>query len=400
MDVNSGNGPPGGPAGSPSARGVRISLANGEIHLRFAPFDPTLVARVRSIPGRRWDSALRAWRIPDSPSHRAAVASVFGVEVRSEAGRDGGDSPGAAAEPTGYARNPDALLLRFEEEMRLRGYGVRTRKAYVGHARRFLADAGDGSDLDGDLRRHVLAKLDGRGMSRSYHSQITSALRLFCSLVLGRPVEELPLPRPRKEQRLPVVLGREEFRRFLAEVRNPKHVAILALAYSAGLRVSEVVRLRPEDIDRDRGLIQVRRGKGRKDRHTLLSHTALALLDTYLDGAAPGEWLFPGPRPSRHLTSRSVQKITATARLRAGITKPVTPHVLRHSFATHLLESGTDVRLIQELLGHASVRTTEIYTHVSRSQIERIRNPLDEATVATSPGEPPMPGPPPPPRTA
>jgi site-specific recombinase XerD len=160
-------------------------------------------------------------------------------------------------------------------------------------------------------------------------------------------------------------------------VRNPKHAALLAVAYSAGLRVSEVVRLRFEDLDRSRGLLNVRGGKGRKDRETLLSTTALALVDSYLDAAPAAPWLFPGDRPDRHLTTRTVQKFTAAAALRAGIGKPVTPHVLRHSFATHLLENGTDIRLIQELLGHASVRTTEIYTHVSQRQLGRIRSPLD-----------------------
>ena len=269
------------------------------------------------------------------------------------------------------------LLERFDEEMRLRGYAARTRRVYLGHARRFLRDRGSGAELADDLRAHVLAKLRGGGISRSYHSQLISALRLFCSTVLGRDIDELPLERPRREHRLPTVLSWDELQRFLAEVRNPKHMAILAVAYSAGLRVGEVVRLRPEDLDRDRGLIRVRGGKGRKDRHTLLSDTALALVDAYLEGASPGSWLFPGSRPGRPLSPRSVQKVTAAARRRAGITKPLTPHVLRHSFATHLLETGTDVRLIQELLGHASVRTTEIYTHVSNRQLGRIRSPLD-----------------------
>jgi site-specific recombinase XerD len=262
--------------------------------------------------------------------------------------------------------------------MRLRGYAPRTRKVYLGHARRLLQGADPGSDLTTMLRAHVLRLLRDGGVSRSYHSQVISALRLFCSTVLGRRVEDLPLERPRRERRLPTVLSREELHRLLAAVRNPKHLAILSIAYSSGLRVSEVVRLRPVDLDRTRGLIRVKGGKGRKDRVTLLSETALAMVDAYLEGASPGSWLFPGSRPGRHLNARSVQKVTAAAGKRAGITKKVTPHMLRHSFATHLLESGTDVRLIQELLGHASVRTTEIYTHVSRRQLRRIRSPFDE----------------------
>lgn len=272
--------------------------------------------------------------------------------------------------------------------MRLRGYAPRTRKAYLGHARRFLADAdaggragaavAPGPELAETLRAHVLRRLRSGRVSLAYHTQLISALRLFCSTVLGRVIEELPLERPRPQRRLPTVLSRQELSRFLAAVANPKHRALLAVAYSAGLRVGEVVRLRAGDLDRERGVLHVRGGKGRKDRSTLLSGTALALVDAYLAGAESSPWIFPGARPDRHITSRTVQKFTAAAARKAGLSKPVTPHVLRHSFATHLMERGTDVRLIQELLGHSSVRTTEIYTHVSQRHIGRIPSPLDE----------------------
>jgi site-specific recombinase XerD len=144
--------------------------------------------------------------------------------------------------------------------------------------------------------------------------------------------------------------------------------------------VSEVVRLRVEDVDRDRRLLRVRGGKGRKDRYTLLSLRAVGAVERHLyhTDRPHSRWLFPGSRTGRHLTARSVQKHIAKARASAGIVKRVTPHTLRHSFATHLLESGTDLRYIQELLGHASSRTTEIYTHVSNRDLSRIRNPLDE----------------------
>jgi integrase/recombinase XerD len=358
---------------TPSIAGVgeaQVALADGEIRVRV-PYDPDLVTRMRSIPGRRWDPGLRVWRIPDTSSARNALRRALGVEVEVVAG--------SAARPSaaGCPRSED-LLRRFEEEMRLRGHSPRTRKCYLGHARRFLGDLSEDEGLSAGLRRHILGKLEGRGMSRAYHIQLVSALRLFCSSVLGSSVDDLPLERPRREQRLPTVLSRDELRRFLGAVRYPKHRAILATAYSAGLRVGEVVRLRPEDLDRERGLIRVRMGKGRKDRYTLLSDGALCLIDAYLEGAEPGKWLFPGGRPGRHLNARSVQVAAARAGRRAGISKHVTPHVLRHSFATHLMEAGTDIRFIQELLGHASVRTTEIYTHVSRRHIERIRSPFDE----------------------
>lgn len=377
---------------------VLTRVADGEIRLYF-PYRAKLVERVRQLPSRRWDPQLKAWRIPDTPGNRAAVLRTLGVDVKADRpttsadGRSSPPQPGGRSpprpktspQPEGRRRDTepsasrrDGWLLRFDEEMRLRGYARRTRKAYGGHLRRLLTDVPDGDDPVDHLRAHVLKRLRQDGVSRSYHSQIISALRLFCTTVLGRQIEELPLERPRRERKLPVVLSREEARRLLGALRHPKHVAILALAYSSGLRVSEVVRLRVEDVDRERGLVVVRGGKGRKDRTTLLSSTALELLDAYLPRAPGGPWLFPGGRGSRPITTRSVQKVVAAAARQAGIRKKVTPHVLRHSFATHLLESGTDLRVIQELLGHASVRTTEIYTHVSTRQLRRIRNPLDE----------------------
>lgn len=386
---------------------VRAALVEGEIRLSF-PYDERLVAGIKAVQGSRWDQDGQVWRVPDTPAVREIIRSLADVVVvpggsrssshppaRPQASRPSGDPPrgGSRSAPKSLRPSPSPLdsrprlasappsplLQRFDEEMRLRGYATRTRRAYLAHTRRLLDDAAGAEDLSTALRAHVLRRLRESGVSRSYHNQLISALRLFCSTVLGQRVEELPLERPRRERRLPVVLSQDELRRFLAAVRNPKHLAILAVAYSAGLRVSEVVKLRPEDLDRDRGLLLVRGAKGRKDRSTLLSETALALVDRYLEGAHPGRWLFPGARPARHLSARSVQKVTAEARERAGIAKTITPHVLRHSFATHLLESGTDVRLIQELLGHASVRTTEIYTHVSQRHIQRIRSPLDMA---------------------
>ena len=364
------NAPPGRqPTRIPSGTEVEATVRAGAIVLSTA-YRKEVVALIRSFPGRRWDPRERVWRLPDTPQARAALRDTLGIHL---------DPVAPAQRATrSLSDEREGLSLRFDEEMRLRGYAPRTRRAYLGHMRRLLSDVGAAADLAGALREHVLRRVDTDKVSRSYHNQLISALRLFCKTVLGRAVEVLPLHRPRRERRLPVVLSREELHRFLGAVGNPKHLALLAMAYSAGLRVSEVVRLRLEDLDRDRGLVRIRAGKGRKDRLTLLSQTAPTLVDTYLAGADPGVWLFPGARVGRHLTTRSVQKITAAARVRAGITKPVTPHVLRHTFATHLHEAGADVRLIQELLGHASVKTTEIYTHVSKRQLQGVRSPLDE----------------------
>ncbi|MCL0077220.1 tyrosine-type recombinase/integrase [Dehalococcoidia bacterium] len=176
---------------------------------------------------------------------------------------------------------------------------------------------------------------------------------------------------------MPDILSRQEVLRLLEAVQNPKHRAIMLLTYSSGLRLGEVVRLKIEDIDSARRLIHLRQAKGRKDRYTVLSQVALDALRAYFKQYHPDQWLFPGAQPGRHLHERTVQKVFEQAREMAGIRKNVSVHTLRHSFATHLLESGTDLRYIQELLGHKSSKTTEIYTHVSERDIGRIQSPLD-----------------------
>lgn len=182
---------------------------------------------------------------------------------------------------------------------------------------------------------------------------------------------------------MPVVFSREEVKRLLEKVVNLKHRMLLALIYAGGLRVGEVVRLKPENIDSQRMLIRGRQAKGFKDRYTLLPQSILEELRTYWLRYQPKKWLFPGTRLGRHLTERSVQEVFKRAMKSAGIHKPATTHCLRHSFATHLLESGTDLRYIQELLGHSSPKTTQIYTHVTRKDLARIISPLDPLEAPT-----------------
>lgn len=272
----------------------------------------------------------------------------------------------------------DEALSKAAEELRLRRYSPRTRKTYLHHLRHFLdASTVRIEDLGTEHARRYLIGLVEAGLSTAYHTQAVSAIRFFFEHVLGRPRPTADVPRPRKERKLPVVLDRSDVLRLLAALDNPKHRALAMVVYSSGLRVSEAVRLRVHDIDAQRSLIRVRGGKGRKDRYTLLSTRALEALRQYARTHRLTDWLFPGARPGRHLSARSAQHIIAQARTRAGIIAHATPHTLRHSFATHLLESGTDIRYIQQLLGHASTRTTEIYTHVSNRELGRIRSPLD-----------------------
>jgi site-specific recombinase XerD len=202
-----------------------------------------------------------------------------------------------------------------------------------------------------------------------------NALKFYYGEVLSKNFI-YEVKRPKKDKKLPVVLSREEIKKILQITENIKHKAILMLMYSGGLRVGEVVRLKPEDIDANRKVIHIRASKGRKDRYTLLSDVALQILREYWKKEKLNKWLFPSWNKEKHITARTVQKIFQYACKKARIKKNVSVHSLRHFFATHLLESGIDLRYIQELLVHKSSKTTEIYTHVSTKNLSAIKNHL------------------------
>ncbi|MBI4548064.1 MAG: tyrosine-type recombinase/integrase [Ignavibacteriae bacterium] len=185
------------------------------------------------------------------------------------------------------------------------------------------------------------------------------------------------IPRPRKERKLPDVLTQDEVKRLFSAVTNPKHRMVLMVIYSAGLRIGEATRLRLEDFDPARKMIHIRGGKGKKDRFTMLSEKVMNELSQYRAVYKTVKYLFEGERDGKPYSLSSIQQVFRKAIEHAGITKPATVHTLRHSFATHLLEQGVDLRYIQELLGHSSSKTTEIYTHVSSKNIAAIRSPLD-----------------------
>jgi len=362
---------------------VHVVVHPDRLEIRLSPgFSPADLESIRSLPGRRWQADRRCWVVPDDAHALERVRRAFGQEGVVVTGV-GAEGPAAAqsspAEPD-LATSID-LLVGVRRGLVLRGYSARTRSVYLGHVRRFLDWAGRTAEElpedPGPIIEEYLLTLVRRPVSRSYHSQVVSALRFFFETVLNRPRVALAIPRPRKETRLPIVLSQGEVSRLLQRTRNLKHRALLMILYSSGLWVGEVVRLRPEDLDPDRRLLRVRRGKGGKDRYTLLARRAVEEVRTYQRAYPAGRWLFPGGRLDRHLSTRSVQRVVQRSAQAAGITKKVTPHTLRHSFATHLLEAGTNLRIIQELLGHQSARTTQIYTHVATSTFEAVRSPLD-----------------------
>ncbi|MEK4431715.1 tyrosine-type recombinase/integrase [Paenibacillus sp. FSL M7-0802] len=345
---------------------------------------------IRSIPSRKWVPDEKIWTIPYSISAVESMLEAYRsckFECDERLNKelpfirewlDRRDTQ-AIAVPSSSERgewNPDQRK-ELRDALVARGYSSKTIKAYISQTERFFAglQGTEASINDAVVQKYALVLLE-KGLSHAYVNQAISALKFYFRHVLKQPKSSAYV-RPKKESKLPDVLTLNEVMRLLKVVKNLKHKAILYLTYTSGLRVSEVVRLRLEDCDRERKVLKVRQGKGRKDRQTLLSEAAFAVVEQYIGVEQPADWLFPGQREGRHLTERSAQKVFEKALAEAGIRKQVSIHSLRHSFATHLLENGIDLRYIQELLGHQSVRTTERYTHVSRRDIGRIQSPLD-----------------------
>ncbi len=235
-----------------------------------------------------------------------------------------------------------------------------------------------------DVRAYLL-HLVQKKVSWSSYNQTLGALRFLYEVTLGRKDVLERIPFPKQPKRLPVVLSLEEVTRFLAAVVGIKYRAILMTAYAAGLRLSEVTGLRVADIDSKRMVIRVRQAKGRRDRYVMLSPRLLAVLREYWKVIRPTDWLFPGDVPGQPISGKAVHLACVRAARDAGLDKHVTLHTLRHSFATHLLEAGTDLRTIQVLLGHSKLETTAIYTHVSPAAVEATRSPFDR--IGPLPGE-------------
>lgn len=274
----------------------------------------------------------------------------------------------------GFKSCPESYLAKLE----LKHYANNTVKTYVSCFEAFINyyKEKELEDLDENDIRKYLQKLVHDNFSHSYINQAINAIKFYYEVVLEMPNRFYAIERPRAEEKLPEVLAKEEVLAIIESTANIKHRCIVSLLYSAGLRRNEVLCLRLDDIDGKRMVVKVRAGKGNKDRYTILSEKLLKDLRTYYMEWRPKNFLFEGPRGSKY-SAESVAKIVKEAAKRAGIKKRVSPHMLRHSFATHLLENGTDLRYIQVLLGHKSTKTTEIYTHVATNIFFKIKNPLD-----------------------
>jgi len=277
------------------------------------------------------------------------------------------------------------LRDQMQADLQLRGLSPKTQKAYLNQVRDFARYFKKSPDQLGEseVKEYLLYLLRGKKVSDSTVRQYYGALKFLYQTTLKRNwvIEKIPYLKTKK--RLPVVLDRKEVDSLFSATENLKHRAILMLIYSSGLRVAEVAHLKITDIDSKRMMIRIQQSKGGKDRYSILSNVALDVLRQYWRKYRPKEWLFPGYRDDKPISDRSIQKIFGKAKTLAGIKKPASAHTLRHSFATHLLEAGTDLHHIQLLLGHKSPKTTTIYLHVSRKDLARVISPLDLTSAVT-----------------
>jgi integrase/recombinase XerD len=271
------------------------------------------------------------------------------------------------------------LRQRYIEDMQLRNYSPKTQQLYVECVSLFARYFHRSPELLGPehIRAYQLYLVHEKKSSWSRFNQTVCALRFLYRVTLGKDWSITHIPFPRAEKKLPIVLSQPEVAQFFAAIPNLKYRTVLMTAYAAGLRISEALHLQVADLDSQRMVIRVRQGKGHKDRYIMLSPKLLALLRDYWQAVRPTTWLFPGTAPDRPLAAGTLDDVCRKARQRSGLGKKITSHTLRHSFATHLLEAGTDIRTIQLLLGHASLRTTAKYLHVSQSTVAATPSPFE-----------------------
>jgi len=358
---------------------VNINILPDNRIMTIFPYNPLYNAKMRCIKGSRWHETGKFWTAPAGNDVLEKIKKEFS---RQEIVIDC-----SLAEPSPVKERHSStswwkgLKESATKELILKGYSPRTRRVYLVHIKRFaLYQERTQIEIGPEMVHDYLVNLfERKKASRSYYNVAISSLRFLFKHVLKRDEVWLSIERPRPEHRLPMVMSRDEMMRFLLAQRDLKYKAIFMIIYSSGLRVGEAVKLRVEDIDGDRKLLRVRGGKGRKDRYTILSPLALQAFNDYLGAYKPqGKWLFPGKKEGRHLTTRTVERMFKEVAKRAEIKKDATVHTLRHSFATHLMERGINLRYVQEMLGHRRPETTQIYTHVTRKDLAGIESPLDK----------------------
>ena len=318
-----------------------------------------LIARIKKIEGSRWSQSNGFWHVPDTVENQ--IRFKITVKLPSEEGID--------------------AIEKFKQHLRSKRYSERTIMTYSDALKSFFAfhhnksiDKISNEDIIIYNNEYILKNK----LSASYQNQVVNAVKLYFKTIKDTMIEVEKIHRPKRAKVLPNVLSKEEVKGILEANSNIKHKMMLSLLYSCGLRCGELLALQPVHIDSKRNIVLLKNSKGKKDRIAPLSQKILEMLREYYKLYKPKTYLFEGKIEGTPYSDKSLQQVLKQALQKAKITKPVTLHWLRHSYATHLLESGTDLRYIQELLGHNSSKTTEIYTHVSTKSIQQIKSPFDD----------------------
>lgn len=357
-----------------------------QIGLKFYP-DKTINVFMKTLPNIKWSNEFGIAYIKNSKSNLAIIFKVFkGVawincahffpKIKSKSNNTPvivNDFRKRQPIPN-YRACPETYLLKLE----LKQYAINTAKTYIQLFEKFINyyKSKDLSTIDENDIRTYMQQLVQQGKSHSYINQMINSIKFYYEVVLQMPNRFYSIERPIKRDTLPKVISLEEVRSIIENTNNIKHRCIVSLLYSAGLRRSELLNLKFEDIDSKRMVITVKHGKGNKDRLTILSESVLKDLRQYYLEWKPKKYLFEG-KPGQQYSPSSILQLIKRAAKKAKINKNITPHMLRHSFATHLLENGTDLRYIQVLLGHSSTRTTEVYTQVAINNIKTIKSPIE-----------------------
>jgi integrase/recombinase XerD len=377
-----------------------IHESGSRIALRF-PYDLELNKIVKELPDARWSSTKNYWHISDcSDVVKLLLKAFYGkayidydaltpdLEEKTKHKREEEEKQ----KPERSGNRSDSYLLplsekgisdiaRYRRWMEANRYPESTVQTYcimMTKFLRFISPKEASECTSDDLIRIVDQYILPNGLSYSFQNQMISSVKKFYSNNYRTVIDPGKIDRPRSKHRLPGVLSKEEIKQVLSSHTNEKHRVMLSLIYACGLRRSELLNLIPEDVERGRRLLRVRQSKGFRDRVVPLSEKTIEMIDTYIKHYKPEKYLFEGQWPGEMYSPNSLEKVLKNACEKAGLSKDISLHWLRHSYATHLLESGTDLRYIQELLGHKSSKTTEIYTHVTTKSIQKIRSPFDD----------------------
>lgn len=371
---------------------VRKVVHNNENRIIISfPYEEELVLLIKKFEDARWSKTHRAWHIPQNKYNISDIFKVFKnkawVDYRDFSRKDvlvttveSGKRGAKTVLEEKISAEAVEKIEKFRFWLHSRRYSPSTINTYLDSIRTFLRFYAfkkiqeiDNNDLIRFNNEYILAN----NYSASFQNQVVNAVKLFFKTIENSPLDIDAIPRPKRAKKLPNVLSKEEVKAILDTPTNIKHKAMLSLIYACGLRCGEILSLKPNDIDSKRNILHVKNAKGQKDRIVPLSEKIIVLLREYYKATKPKYYLFEGQTKGNRYDARSLQNVLKQSIAKTKITKPVTLHWLRHSYATHLLESGTDLRYIQEILGHNSSKTTEIYTHVSTKSLQQIKSPFD-----------------------